>query len=710
MSPDNQFRVGLVGAGYIGEFHARAIQRIPNARIVGIADVVADRAKDLAARFEVPEIFPTIEDMARKGVDVIHVLTPPHSHAQLAITALENGCHVLVEKPLAMNVEEVDRIKAVAASVGKRVCVNHSLLYDRFVAKALRVVRSGAIGTPLTFDYFRSSEYPPYRGGPLPLQCNDGGYPFLDQGVHALYLAEAFLGNIEDIRAYYGTYGRESLFYDEWRAGVRCAHGTANIQISWNVRPLQNWFVVQGTEGVVRANLFAMWVSVSRRSGLPRAAARPLGAMNEALNIVAQVPANVARFACKKIVQYDGLHSLIAAFYRSLATSEPVPVSAEQARSTVYWTDRVASDADAAKVQFLARFKTIGRSNALVTGATGLIGRHLVRRLLQQDMRVRLLVRRQPPAEFLDDPRIEVFFGDLGDPAAVDRAVAGTEIVYHVGATMLGTAHDHERGTVAGTKNIVESVLRHDVHRLLYISSLSCLHAADSGQSGRVKEDWPVEPFPERRGSYTQAKTEAEKIVLDAVRNRQLRAALLRPGRVFGPGAPFLTPDVARRFKGRLFILGDGTRNLPLVYVEDLVDAIVLTAEKSSFDGTIFHIVDPTPITQNQLVRYMQPGDEGKVIHVPVTMLYGLALSLEGVCKVLRRTNPLSIYRLKSALAPLEFDCTLAQREIGWQPRIGIRSGLQHILAAERIAFSSVVSSTQPSTAALSTSPTKMGN
>src|SRR6202521_5119124 len=110
MPPDNHFRVGLVGAGYIGEFHARAIQRIANARIVGIADVVADRAKELAARVPVPDIFPTIEDMISKGVDVIHVLTPPRSHAQLAITALENGCHVLVEKPLAMNVDEVDRI------------------------------------------------------------------------------------------------------------------------------------------------------------------------------------------------------------------------------------------------------------------------------------------------------------------------------------------------------------------------------------------------------------------------------------------------------------------------------------------------------------------------------------------------------------------------------------------------------------------------
>ncbi len=146
----------------------------------------------------------------KEGVDVVHILTPPHTHAELAIAALENGCHVLVEKPLAMNTEEVDRISAAAAAARRSVCVNHSLLYDRFVSKALRLVRSGAIGVPLSFDYFRSCEYPPYRGGPLPIHYQNGGYPFLDQGVHALYLAETFLGAIEDVRTYRGTYGGRS--------------------------------------------------------------------------------------------------------------------------------------------------------------------------------------------------------------------------------------------------------------------------------------------------------------------------------------------------------------------------------------------------------------------------------------------------------------------------------------------------------------------
>lgn len=688
MPPDTSLRVGLVGAGYISEFHARAIQRTTNARIIGIADVVNSRATALAARFSIPAIFPTMEAMMKEGVDVIHILTPPDTHAELAISALRNGCHVLVEKPLAINAEEVDRISAAATTAQKSVCVNHSMLYDRFVSKALRLVRSGAIGVPLTFDYFRSSEYPPYRGGPLPIHYQNGGYPFLDQGVHALYLAESFLGTIEDVKAFHGTHGGDSnLLFDEWRVAAQCQRGTANIQISWNVRPLQNWFVVQGTKGVVRANLFAMWLTHTPHLPLPKAPARALQAMGEGLSICAQVPANVARFAAKKIVQYDGLHSLVAAFYRALQTGEPMPVPVDQARSTVYWTNRVSQQADVAKIKLQSQFQTMGTAKILVTGANGLIGRHLVRRLLQEGNRVRIFVRRQPEPEFMTDGNVEVLLGDLGDPAAVDRAVTGTEIVYHVGAAMKGSAHDHERGTVCGTQNVVNSVLRHDVQRLVYISSLSCLHAAVARRDSAVTEAWPVEPSPTKRGAYTQAKTAAEKIVLEAVRVRRLRATLLRPGRVFGPGMTLLTPEVARKIGNCFVILGDGTRELPLVYVEDVIDAIVLAAEKSKFDGSIFHIVDRTRITQNQVVHgYISKNAiKAKVIHVPVAIVYSLALGFEVLSKVIKRSVPLSIYRVKSALARMQFDCTRAESELGWQPRVGVASGLQETMAAERV-------------------------
>jgi nucleoside-diphosphate-sugar epimerase len=154
-----------------------------------------------------------------------------------------------------------------------------------------------------------------------------------------------------------------------------------------------------------------------------------------------------------------------------------------------------------------------------------------------------------------------------------------------------------------------------------------------------------------------------------------------------------VTPDVAHRV-GKLFvILGDGTRELPLVYVDDVVNAILLAAEKSKFDGSVFHIVDRTHITQNQLVRdyILKNAGKGKVVHVPTIILYSLAFGIEVLSGVLRRPAPLSIYRFKSALARLRFDCSLAEKEIDWLPRVGIASGLQETMAAERIKSGSTV-------------------
>jgi 2-alkyl-3-oxoalkanoate reductase len=224
----------------------------------------------------------------------------------------------------------------------------------------------------------------------------------------------------------------------------------------------------------------------------------------------------------------------------------------------------------------------------------------------------------------------------------------------------------------------------------VYISSLSCLHAAIAKRGDVITENWPVEPSPTKRGAYTQAKTAAEKIVLEAVRDRHLRAVLLRPGRVFGPGMTLLTPEVARRVGNVFVVLGDGTRELPLVYVEDVIDAIVLATETSKFDGRVFHIVDRTQITQNQVVRdYLSKNaKEAKVIHVPVAIVYSLALGFEVLSKVLKRPVPLSIYRVKSALARLQFDGSRAENELGWQPRVGVASGLEETMAAERVTYS----------------------
>jgi predicted dehydrogenase len=190
-----RYRVGLIGAGYISEYHISALRRISNVEIVGICDLDETKAQSIAERFGL-QTFPSLKSLRDAGAEAVHVLTPPSTHASLALEAIGLGCHVLVEKPLAEDPEDCVRIQRAADEKGVQVCVCHSLLYDPQVKRALERVRRGEIGRVVSVDYLRGSNYPPYSGGPLPPQYRDGGYPFRDLGVHALYLFEAFLGPI----------------------------------------------------------------------------------------------------------------------------------------------------------------------------------------------------------------------------------------------------------------------------------------------------------------------------------------------------------------------------------------------------------------------------------------------------------------------------------------------------------------------------------
>lgn len=318
---------------------------------------------------------------------------------------------------------------------------------------------------------------------------------------------------------------------------------------------------------------------------------------------------------------------------------------------------------------------------ALVTGAGGFIGRQLVTRLVREGHRVRALVRREPPPDFASEAGIDVLRGDLGDAAAVDRAVAGTRVVYHLGASMRGSQADFDRGTIAGTKHVVESVLSHKVPRLVYMSSLSVVHSAAVRAGQAITETWPLEPRPDERGHYTRTKLAAEAYVTSAARLRGLPVVIVRPAEVVGRGAAFLTAGVAQRIGRTLVVFGDGQLTVPLVAVDDVLDALMAAAEAGPFDGTIVQLVDPAAISQNEMVARYQAATGGtwRVVHVPRPIVWLMGAAAEVLFGLVGRTAPLSRYRAASALAPRLFDSSRAKDLWGWQPRVGVPAALDQL-------------------------------
>ena len=686
--PRGLFRAGLVGAGYVSEYHVRALQRLPEVRITGITDLVEPRARAAAARLGIVA-YPSLEAMVDAGVDVVHVLTPPASHTAVALDALQRGCHVLVEKPLATSVEDCDRLAAESAAVGRRVCVCHSMLEDPTFVRLVGDVRRGAVGEVLSVDIFRSSAYAPYRGGPLPPQYGDGGYPFRDLGVHALYMLRELIGPIEEVIPEFRTAGAlatdPNVYFDEWRALVQCARGSGHVQLSWNVRPLQHLFIVQGTRGTLRADLYSMFISRRRNTPAPKAIERVFNAVAESVQSTVGVVGGAGRFVAGRVVPYQGLHSLVREFYRSLAEDRPVPVTVESARDIVEWTERVARPADAAKLVARASRSARTREAVVITGANGLLGRALVRKLIERGEHLRLFVRREPPPEISGHPLVEVVIGDLGDPCAVKQGLEGATSVFHCGAAMFGAWPAHESGTIEGTRNVISSCLDHGVGKLVHVSSLSVLHnVALAGTV--VTESSPLEPRPEERGAYSRAKHEAEALVCEAVETKGLPAVILRPGHIWTEEGPLLSPAVGMRAGRLLLMLGDPQLLLPLVHVDDVVSAMLLAREADIEPGTVFHLVDDDPISREELARLYREAREPdlRIVHLPISAATVAAGLLSGVTRALGHPLGPTPYRLRSGVAPLRWDSTKALRELGWRPTVKSRTALRMLLRRRR--------------------------
>ncbi len=333
----------------------------------------------------------------------------------------------------------------------------------------------------------------------------------------------------------------------------------------------------------------------------------------------------------------------------------------------------VARAAAADPAPTLATFPTSPTIPFLVTGASGSLGKAVVERLLADGHRVRGFVRRLP-----EQPRagVEYVVGDLGDPEAVDRAVAGAETVIHCGAAMKGGWREHQVGTVMGTEHVIRSCTEHAVAQLVHISSLAVVDQAGSAGAGPVGEAANLEPRAEERGAYTRAKLAAEKLVVAAAA-AGLPAVILRPGQIFGGGIPLISGAVARDAAGRWLVLGDGKLELPLVYIDDVVDAILQAVAKRLTHGEVIQLVDPVRLTQDDVLDLA--GGTKKLLHVPRPLVFALGKLSELPLGALGRQSPVAMYRLKSALAQLHYDSDRAARLLGWQPRVGVREGIKRV-------------------------------
>jgi nucleoside-diphosphate-sugar epimerase len=314
----------------------------------------------------------------------------------------------------------------------------------------------------------------------------------------------------------------------------------------------------------------------------------------------------------------------------------------------------------------------------LVTGATGFTGGHLALTLAARGDEVRALVRPRSRARFdastLPRKGVIAVDGDLLDPAAVQRAADGVDVVYHVAATYreAGQPESAYRAiNVDGTRNVLEAAKAGGARRVV--------HCSTGGVHGHIANPPANEDAPFNPGDvYQETKLEAETLARDFGAAQGLEVVIARPIGIYGPGdTRFLKMfrGIARR---RFPVLGSGEIYYHLTFIDDLVEGLRLCGETPAAAGRTYILAGPRYTSLNDLVGLI--ASELQVppprMHLPVWPFWVGGLLCELVCVPLRIEPPLYRRRVDFYTKSRAFDTSRARTEIGFRPTIDLQEGI----------------------------------
>jgi nucleoside-diphosphate-sugar epimerase len=310
----------------------------------------------------------------------------------------------------------------------------------------------------------------------------------------------------------------------------------------------------------------------------------------------------------------------------------------------------------------------------LITGATGFTGGHLCQRFATEGYHVRALVRDHDRGAEMRRWGVETVLGDLRDRQSVERAMGGVNVVYHVAALFRPenlSRREMWEVNVQGTQYMLDAAVQAGVERFVHCSTV--------GVHGDVQHPPANERAPYRPGDYYQAsKTDAEKLVLEYGARGQLPIVVFRPGGIYGPrDLRFL--KLFKAIKRRRFVmLGSGKVLYQLIYIDDLINGIVLCGTEAHALGNVYILTGQEAVSLNHLAQTI--ADVLAVapprLHFPVTPVYVAGMICETICKPLGVNPPLYRRRVDFFRKTRSFDVSKAMRELGFKPRIDLQTGL----------------------------------
>jgi nucleoside-diphosphate-sugar epimerase len=320
-----------------------------------------------------------------------------------------------------------------------------------------------------------------------------------------------------------------------------------------------------------------------------------------------------------------------------------------------------------------------GRKNleTLITGGTGLVGHHLVTALQQRGDTIRALVLPNEDVSWLEERGVVVYRGDVRDPDSLVAPTQGVDTVFHM-AAMQGVwlpIKEYYAVNVTGTENICRACLKAGVRKVVHVSSWT-IYGMSRGRT--LTEQDPPAPWND---PYWITKAQGDQLVQRMVTEDHLPAAIIRPGTIFGVGDRLNFGRIADKLqKEKGLLIGSGGNALPLVYVTDVVQGLLLCADLPQAQGEAYNITNDQQLTQGEFLHAIaqEIGAPSPRLHIPYAAAYSLAFIAERMTGLMRLKHPV-VTRHGVTLFGTDNRHSIekAHTELGFVPQVGIREGVR---------------------------------
>ena len=329
----------------------------------------------------------------------------------------------------------------------------------------------------------------------------------------------------------------------------------------------------------------------------------------------------------------------------------------------------------------------------LVTGSNGFIGSKVVEKLLECGFaNLRCFIRfssrldrlEKALSRFNAGKNVELVKGDLLSRDDCRKAAEGVSIIYHLAAGMEKSFAGAFMNSALTSRNLMDAFLRYGhSKRFVNVSSFAVYSNVMLKRGALLDERCPLEEAPqERYDAYGFGKLKQEELVREYGSRYQLPYVILRPGYVFGPGKKELNARVGIDMFG-FFIQVSGANSLPLTFVDNCAEAIVLAGLKPGIEGEIFNVVDDKLLTGHQFLKsYKNRIKPFRSVRIPYSLAYAMCIFWEKYSKWSKNQLPPAFNRRRCAAQwkKMGYSNQKLKDRLGWKPRVPMEKAMEAFL------------------------------